>query len=47
MFDETSFAKSSYVRPRLCAYGSFAEVTASGSGGMVESGGMTGTNRRP
>lgn len=39
-------SKRSYAQPKLCVYGGFASVTASGSNGMAETASMSGMNRR-
>lgn len=39
---ERRAARKAYVTPRLAIYGSFAQITASGSGTMVENGGGMG-----
>lgn len=51
---ESRAVRKGYVTPRLAIYGSFARITASGSGAMVENGGGMGMgagspqpNRRP
>ena len=44
---EVNLDKLSYSQPKLCIYGGFAELTASGSGTNIEPSMTVNVNRRP
>ena len=40
-------AKAPYTQPKLMVYGGFSQLTAAGSGAIVEGAGMMALMRRP
>ncbi len=47
MSNSEKLAKASYAQPKLMVYGGFSQLTAGGSGTLVEGAAMTAMMRRP